>query len=297
MVLDNLALGHAEAVKWGPLVVADIAERAAVEETIRAHGIRLVLHFAAFTSVAESVADPLKYFRNNVAKSQALLDASIAAGVRSVVFSSSAAIYGLPERTPIPEDHPRHPLSPYGRSKLMVEEMLAACSAYGLHHVSLRYFNAAGADPEGEIGEDHHPETHLIPLAIETALGRRDCLDVFGTDYATPDGTAIRDFVHVSDLAAAHLAAARHLLAGGASASFNVGTGRGHTVRQVISTIEREAGRPLKLREVARRAGDPPVLVADSSAIKSTFGWQPRHSAIEEIVRTALRWHAQKASG
>ena len=297
MVLDNLALGHAEAVKWGPLVVADIAERAAVEETIRAHGIRLVLHFAAFTSVAESVADPLKYFRNNVAKSQALLDASIAAGVESVVFSSSAAIYGLPERTPIPEDHPTHPLSPYGRSKLMVEEMLAACSAYGLHHVSLRYFNAAGADPAGEIGEDHHPETHLIPLAIETALGRRERLDVFGSDYATPDGTAIRDFVHVSDLAAAHLAAARHLLAGGTSACFNVGTGRGHTVRQVISTIEREVGHPLKLREVARRAGDPPALVADSSAIKGTFGWQPRHSAIEEIVRTALRWHAQKASG
>jgi len=297
VVLDSLVLGHAAAVKWGPLVVADIAEREAVQETIRAHRIRVLLHFAAFTAVAESVAQPLKYFLNNVAKSVALVEAAFVAGVRHVVFSSSAAIYGAPERMPIPENHPAHPLNPYGRSKLMVEEMLTACSVHGLSHVSLRYFNAAGADPEGAIGERHEPETHLIPLAIETALGRREYLDVFGTDYPTRDGTAVRDYIHVSDLAEAHLAAAKHLIDGGGSVSLNVGTGQGHTVREVVRAVESEAGQPLKLRVAGRRAGDPPALVADPAAIGRTLNWRPRHSSLEEIVRTAFRWHARSAAG
>ena len=285
VVLDSLVLGHAEAVERGPPVVADIADRAVVEGTLRAHRVRLVLHFAAFTAVAESVAAPLKYFYNNVAKTATLLEAWISAGVRSFVFSSSAAVDGKPERTPIPEDHPVRPLNPSGRSKLMVEDMLSACAVYGLSHVSLRYFNAAGADPE----------THLIPLAIETALGRRGPLEIFGTNDPTKDGTALRDYIHVSDLATAHVAAAKYLLDGGAIASFNVGTGRGHTVREVIRAIEKEAGHPLELREAARRAGDPPALVADAAAIKRALGRRPRHSRLEEVVRTALNWHARKA--
>lgn len=294
VAFDNLVHGHRWAVRWGPLVEADLADRGALERALREHDIGAVIHFAAYAYVGESMADPGKYFRNNVAHTLNLLDAMQSAGVAQIVFSSTCAIYGVPQQLPITEDHPQQPVNPYGESKRFVERVLHWHGvANGLRWLALRYFNAAGADPDGEIGEDHEPETHLIPLAIDVALGRRAELQVMGTDYATPDGTAVRDYVHVGDLADAHLKALRHLQAGGAPVALNLGTGRGHSVRDVVAMVEQTTGRSVTCREVGRRAGDPPELVAAPGRAREVLGWEARMSDLRHIVQTATRWHRQ----
>jgi UDP-arabinose 4-epimerase len=255
------------------------------------------MHFAAYAYVAESVANPGLYYRNNVLGTLTLLEALRDAGIDKLVFSSSCATYGIPNSVPIDEDHPQQPINPYGASKLMVERILADFEvAYGLRHVALRYFNAAGADPDCQLGECHDPETHAIPLAIEAALGQRTAFDIYGTDYPTPDGTAIRDYVHVSDLADAHVRALEHLLAGGASTALNLGTGAGHSVREVISAVEQITGRSVPVRAAPRRAGDPSVLVANPARAQAVLGWTTEFNDLVEIVRTAVRWHARAKS-
>jgi UDP-arabinose 4-epimerase len=290
VVFDNLSSGHRWALRWGAFEEGDLADRAALDRVLAKHAVSAVIHFASFIQVGESVRDPRKYFQNNVVATLTLLDALVAAGVRDVVFSSSAAVYGAPVRVPLDEGHPVDPLSPYGDSKMFVERVLRWYGdAYGMRWVALRYFNAAGADPDGELGEEHESESHLIPLAIAAATGGAP-LSVFGTDYPTPDGTAIRDYVHVADLADAHVLALRHLAGGGASFAANVGTGQGHSVREVITAVERIAGRPVARREVARRAGDSPELVADPRKIAATLGWRPRHPELDVMVEHAHRW-------
>lgn len=298
VALDNLVHGHRWAVRWGPLEQADLADRDALEQVLRRHDIGAVVHFAAFAYVGESMADPGKYFRNNVANTLNLLEAMRATNVGRIVFSSTCATYGVPDTVPIAEDHPQRPVNPYGEAKLFIERALHWHGvAHGLRWMALRYFNAAGADPDGEIGEDHDPETHLIPLAIETALGRRRELQVMGTDYPTRDGTAIRDYIHVTDLADAHVRALRHLEANGASCALNLGTGRGYSVREVIAMVERVGGRPVNARNAPRRAGDPPALVAAPGRARELLGWEPRWSTLETIVQTAYRWHRARAPG
>lgn len=293
IVLDNLSMGHAWAVKWGPLVQADLADREALLSAMRAHRVEAVIHFAASAYVGESMQNPAKYFRNNVTGTLNLLEAMQEAGVRHLVFSSSCATYGIPQELPIPEEHPQQPINPYGESKLMGERLLRWFGeCHGLGWVALRYFNAAGADPEGELGEEHEPETHLIPLVIGAALGVRGPVRVFGTDYPTPDGTAIRDYIHVSDLAQAHLRALEYLVQGGASQAFNLGTGVGHSVLEVIQTVERLGGRQVPFEEAPRRPGDPPVLVARAQKAASELGWKAQFSP-EEIIGTAWRWHSR----
>jgi len=295
VVFDNLSSGHRWALRWGAFEQGDLADRAALARVIDAHGVTSVIHFAGFIQVGESVRDPRKYFQNNVVATLDLLDVLVERGVRDVVFSSSAAVYGAPVRVPLDEDHPIEPLSPYGDSKAFVERMLRWYGdAYGLRWAALRYFNAAGADPDGELGEEHDAESHLIPLAIEAALGGPP-LSLFGTDYPTPDGTAIRDYVHVADLADAHVLALRHLAGGGPSFAANVGTGTGHSVREVITSVERACGRPVARREVARRAGDSPELVADPRRIQALLGWRPRHAALDVMVDHAWRWRTRAA--
>jgi UDP-arabinose 4-epimerase len=298
VALDNLVYGHRRAVRWGPFEQADLADREAVERVLRKHDIAAVIHFAAYAYVGESMTDPGKYFRNNVANTLNLLEAMRAADVGRIVFSSTCATYGVPEAVPIAEDHPQRPVNPYGESKLFIERALYWNGvAHGLRWMALRYFNAAGADPDGEIGEDHEPETHLIPLAVETALGRRDELQVMGTDYPTADGTAIRDYIHVTDLADAHVRALRHLEAAGDSGAMNLGTGRGHSVREVVAMVERISGRKVNARNSPRRAGDPPALVAAPGRAKQVLGWEPRWSSLETIVQTAYRWHSAHVPG
>ena len=292
IVVDNLAFGHAWAVKWGPMEVGDLLDGDFLDRIVRRYEPIAAMHFAAFAYVGESVVDPRKYYRNNVGGSLRLLETLLDHGVHHTVFSSSCTTYGMPERLPIGESHPQNPISPYGASKLMVERMLQDFgAAYGSRHVALRYFNAAGADPDGEIGESHDPETHLLPLVIETALGRRPALQVFGSDYPTPDGTAVRDYVHVTDLAAAHVKALDYLLSGGASTSLNLGTGRGYSVDEVIASVEQQSGRDVPVSRVDRRAGDPPALVADSTRAEAVLQWSPAYSELSEITRSALRWH------
>jgi len=291
---DNLGRGHRTAVRWGPLVEGDLADRALLVATLRRHKIAAVMHFAAFAYVGESVEQPALYFRNNVANSLSLLEAMDEAGVRHIVFSSTCATYGLPDQMPIAEDAPQRPVNPYGESKLMIERMLHWLGpARGLRHVALRYFNAAGADPAGEAGEDHDPETHLIPLVLMAALGRRAAIDIYGTDYPTPDGTAIRDYIHVQDLADAHVLALAHLLKGGDSVALNLGTGSGHSVRAVIEAAERVTGRAIARRETARRPGDPPILVADARKAKAVLGWTPQLSGLDDIIASAWAWHTR----
>ncbi len=289
---DNLVYGHKEAVRWGPFVEGDIGDRAKLAETIRRHGIGAVMHFAAFAYVGESVEQPEKYFQNNVVNTLAMLEAMRATGVKQIVFSSTCATYGLPEQMPIREDTPQRPVNPYGETKLMIERALHWYGvAHGLRSVALRYFNAAGADPDGEIGEDHNPETHLIPLILDAATGRRPHIGVFGTDYPTPDGTAIRDYIHVQDLADAHVRALRYLDDGGATRAFNLGTGHGHSVRATIEAARRVTSRPIPSKDSPRRAGDPPVLVADAALAKEKLGWMPALGALEQIIGTAWAWH------
>ena len=292
VVVDNLQRGHCQAVRWGPLIEADTCDQAALEQIFREHSIEAVIHFAAFAYVGESMREPGLYFRNNFANTLTLLETMRLCGVRTMVFSSTCATYGNPREIPISEDHPQRPVNPYGESKLMVERLLYwfGC-VHGLRWTALRYFNAAGADPDGQLGEEHDPETHLIPLAISAAMGRIQALEIYGTDYDTPDGTAIRDYLHVTDLAEAHLAALRYLRDGGESTAFNLGTGRGHSVREVIAMVERVSGHSVPVREVGRRAGDPPCLVADAGKSGRLMNWRPVHSSLEEIVQTAWNWH------
>jgi UDP-arabinose 4-epimerase len=295
VVFDNLVYGHKWAVKWGPFVEGDLADGALVRRVLAEHKVTAVIHFAAYAYVGESVQNPRKYFHNNVVNTLNLLDAMVDTGVRDIVFSSTCAVYGEPQRVPIAEDHPRAPVSPYGESKLAVEKILHwYARAYGLRFAALRYFNAAGADPEGELGEDHDPETHLIPLAIEAALGGRE-LSIFGTDYPTPDGTAIRDYIHVADLADAHLRALEALAPGPARLRLNLGTGRGHSVREVVAAVERLSGRKVPARLGERRAGDPPALVADAREAAAVLGWKPRHPELDTIVAHAFRWREGRA--
>jgi UDP-glucose-4-epimerase GalE len=290
VTLDNLGRGHAHAVQWGPLERADLLDGPALAAVFARHRPQAVLHFAALSNVGESVADPLLYYRNNVAGSLALVAAMHEAGCGHIVFSSTAATYGTPETQPITEDAPVLPLNPYGASKAMVERILADTeAAHGLRHVALRYFNAAGADPEGHIGEEHDPETHLIPLALK-ALHDGVPLSVFGDDYPTPDGTCIRDYIHVSDLAQAHLLALRWLMAGRPSRVFNLGNGAGFSVRAVIAAVEAVTGRPVPHRIAPRRAGDPPVLVADATRAREDLGWEPERAALETQIADAWAW-------
>jgi UDP-arabinose 4-epimerase len=291
---DNLVYGHREAVRWGPLVEGDLADKASLIKTMRRYEAVAVMHFAAFAYVGESVRKPQVYFRNNVANTLTLLDAMLEVGLRHIVFSSTCATYGVPERVPIVEETPQRPVNPYGESKLMVERMLHWCGeAYGIDWVSLRYFNAAGADPDGDIGEAHEPETHLVPLVLDAARGHRAQIDIYGTDYPTADGTAIRDYIHVQDLAQAHLQALRHIEDGGRSMALNLGTGTGHSVREVVAAAERITGRPVPSRECDRRAGDPPVLVADPTRARDVLGWRPGLSDLDSILRTAWAWHCR----
>ena len=292
VVFDNLTTGHRSFVRWGPLVEGDIRDHGTVLRAIRSHQIEAVLHFAACAYVGESVTNPQKYYDNNVVGSLSLLKAMLEAGCHNVVFSSSCSIYGEPKEVPIGETAPKNPLSPYGASKLMVERMLSdyGC-AYGLKPIALRYFNAAGADPEAELGELRDPETHLIPRAMMAIQGHISDFAVFGSDYPTTDGTAIRDYIHVSDLAEAHVAALRRLLAGSPGGAFNLGTGRGFSVKQVLDAIGAETGESLVVSAGLRREGDPAELVADASLSQSELGWSPRRSDLNAIIRTAWAWH------
>ncbi|WP_299427546.1 UDP-glucose 4-epimerase GalE [uncultured Meiothermus sp.] len=291
VVFDNLSTGHRWAVRWGPLVEADLADKSAILQAIRDYQIEAVIHFAAHAYVGESMQYPARYFRNNVANMLNLLEALHESNIQHMVFSSSCTTYGIPERVPIREDFPQLAISPYGESKLMGEKMLKWFGeCYGMGWVALRYFNASGADPEGEIGEVHDPETHLIPLVIDAALGRRPPVKIFGTDYPTPDGTAIRDYIHVMDLADAHLRALQYLLEGGQSTAFNLGTGHGNSVREVIAAVERVGGCRVPAEAAPRRAGDPPALVADPSKAHKVLGWEARYQDINQVVETAWRF-------
>ena len=295
IVLDNLSTGHRWAVKWGPLVEGDLGDSALIRELIKSHRIQAVVHFAGFAYVGESMQRPRQYFRNNVTYTLRLLDAMTDTRVKHIVFSSSCATYGTPASVPICEEHIQTPINPYGESKRMVERILAWYGeAYGLRWTALRYFNAAGADPDGELGEHHSPETHLIPLAMQAALGEKPALEIYGTDYPTPDGTAVRDYTHVMDLAEAHVAALRRMLKSQENAAINLGTGSGHSVRQVVAAVERVSGRRVPVHETARRAGDPPELVADPAKARELLGWRPRHSSLENIVQTAWNWHISR---
>jgi UDP-arabinose 4-epimerase len=298
VTFDNLSRGWRDLVKWGPLVVGDILDRPSLDAAMRQTAPDVVAHFAALTSVSESVADPALYYRHNVVGTMNILDAMRSARIANLVFSSSAATYGVPQADLVTESHPQAPINPYGSTKLAAERMIAEYgAAFGIRAVALRYFNAAGADAEGETGERHEPETHLIPLAAKGLLRDDYAFTIFGDDFDTPDGTAVRDYVHVSDLARAHLAAAEYLMAGGAAQAINLGTGRGATVAEVASAIEAVSGRRLSRTIGPRRAGDPARLVASNGKARDLLNWTPAQSGIEEIVRTAWRWHAEFDSG
>jgi len=293
VVFDSLEYGHDWAVQWGPLERGDLGDRARLREVMERHAVEAVVHFAAYIQVGESVKLPAKYYRNNFLNTLNLLETMVEVGVRDIIFSSTAATYGMPEQSPIPETEKQLPINPYGESKLFVERALRSFeAAHGLRWMVFRYFNAAGADPDGQIGEDHAPETHLIPLIIQAAMGVRPSIQIFGTDYATKDGTCVRDYIHVLDLASAHVMAVDYLRRGGPPAALNLGTGQGYTVREVIDVVERVSGRRVPVVEGARRDGDAETLVADARRAAEVLGWQARHSSLEEIVRTAWAWHA-----
>jgi UDP-arabinose 4-epimerase len=291
-VFDNLGTGHRRFVRWGPLIEGDILDPDALRQALTATAPVAVIHFAAFAYVGESVENPGKYYRNNVVGSLNLLEAMRDTGVGQLVFSSTCATYGVPERLPLTEDHPQNPINPYGAGKQMVERMMSDFAvAHGLKFVVFRYFNAAGADPEGETGEIHHPETHLIPLVLDVAAGKRPHIKVFGTDYDTPDGTCIRDYIHTVDLAEAHVSALRYIEAGGEMTAFNLGNGSGFSVREVISTAEAVTGKPIPLILDARRPGDPDRLVGDAAAARHFLNWVPRFSDLPTIIRHAWDFH------
>lgn len=295
VAFDNLSQGHRRAVRWGPFEWGDLADADALRKAMRTHRVAAVMHFAASAYVGESMLRPGLYFRNNVANTLRLLEAMVDCGVGRLVLSSSCATYGLPAALPITETHPQEPVNPYGESKLQMERIAAWFGRiHGLRWLALRYFNAAGADLEGDLGEDHDPETHLVPLVIGAALGRRPALTIFGNDYPTPDGTAIRDYIHVADLAAAHVAALDHLQEGDGPVCLNLGTGHGHSVLDIVRTVETVSGRAAPFRFGPRRAGDPPILVADPAAAMRQLAWRPRFSDLSTIVDSALRWHRRQ---
>jgi len=291
IVLDNLCSGQATAVGSFPFYEADMADAAVLDVIFRGHAIDVVMHFAGHIEVAESVRDPAKYYKNNVAKTQLVLDAMRRHRVKQFIFSSTAAIFGDPSYTPINEAHPMLPVNPYGRSKLMVEQMLADYSqAYGMRSVCLRYFNAAGADPRGRVGESHQPETHLIPLVLQVASGRRESISVYGVDYDTDDGSCVRDYIHVNDLCLAHSNALHYLAEGGESHAFNLGNGKGFSVLEIIQAARTVTAKPIKMIEESRRAGDPAILIADASLAKEVLSWQPERAALEDIIADAWLW-------
>lgn len=296
VVFDNLSTGYRDAVPAGRLIEGDLADPSALEALFSAHRFDGVMHFASYIQVGESVRDPAKYYRNNVANTLNLLDAMRRHEAKHFIFSSTAAIFGEPDYVPIDETHPRRPINPYGFSKFAIEQVLADYDkAYGLRSTCLRYFNAAGADPQVRLGERHEPETHLIPLVLQAASGRRTHIDVFGQDYDTPDGTCIRDYVHIVDLCDAHLLALDRLRAGGDSSAYNLGNGNGFSVKDVIDESERVAGTPIARRYGGRRAGDPARLVADSRRARTELGWQPRFADLQTIVRHAWAWECKTA--
>jgi len=296
LVLDNLSSGRRELVGGVPFIKADLLDREALRRVFREREIGAVLHFASLIQVGESVADPRRYYTHNLTTSLNLFDAMLEAGTKALIFSSTAAVYGEPEETPIPESHPTRPANPYGRAKLMVEAILRDYEkAHGLRAISLRYFNAAGAALDGTAGECHAPESHLVPNILLSVLGRRPRLQVFGDDFPTPDGTTLRDYVHVNDLAAAHVLALRRLLDGGPGDVINLGTERGHSVLEVIRTAERVTGRPITYDVVARRPGDVAVLLASKSKAERVLGWTASLSSLETIVETAWNWHSRAA--
>jgi UDP-glucose 4-epimerase len=295
-VLDDLSSGHRDAVIGAELVHGSLADEALLDLVLTKGRFHAVMHFASFIQVGESVRDPAKYYRNNVANTLNLLQAMHRHGVKRFVFSSTAAVYGNPAYVPIDEAHPQQPINPYGRSKLMIEQVLADCAlAYGMQSVCLRYFNAAGAHPEALLGERHDPETHLIPLVLQAASGRQPHITVYGRDYDTPDGTCIRDYIHVMDLAQAHWQALQYLMDDGSSAVFNLGNGQGFSVQEVIEVSRQVSGRAIAVQEGERRAGDPPRLVADARLAREVLGWQPQYAGLETIIRHAWAWE-QKMS-
>ena len=291
VVLDDLSTGFREAVADTPLVVGNTGDSELVARTLDEHGVATVMHFAARTIVPESVADPLRYYRNNTCATRNLLESCVAAGIDQIVFSSTAAVYGIPGSGLVSEDTPTQPINPYGSSKLMCEWMLRDLDYIGaMRHVILRYFNVAGCDPQGRIGQSTKAATLLFKVAAEVATGKRDALRIFGTDYPTPDGTGVRDYIHVEDLASAHLRALDYLRDGGSSTTLNCGYGHGYSVREVIEAVQRAHGAPISVIEEPRRAGDPPSLIADSSRAQGVLGWTPEHDDLDLIARTALAW-------
>ncbi|MEM9544031.1 MAG: UDP-glucose 4-epimerase GalE [Cyanobacteria bacterium P01_E01_bin.42] len=298
IILDNLVYGHRELVEEVlkvELIAGDTGDRELLDNLFASRDITAVMHFAAYAYVGESVTAPDKYYRNNVIGTLTLLEAMLKAGIKQFVFSSTCAVYGVPQVFPIPEDHPKAPINPYGQSKLMVEQMLEDLDrAYDLRSVRFRYFNAAGADPQGRLGEDHNPETHLIPLTLYTALGKREAIYMFGTDYPTPDGTCIRDYIHVSDLADAHVLGLNYLLKGGKTEVFNLGNGTGFSVKEVIEAAKKATGKDFTVLERDRRPGDPPKLVGASEKARNVLGWTPQYAGIEEIITHAWQWHLKR---
>lgn len=298
IILDNLSYGHREIVEEVlkvKLIVGDTSDRALLDEIFTTHKIAAVMHFAAFIAVGESVSEPAKYYQNNVASTLTLLEAMVAASIKKFVFSSTCALYGVPKFVPITEDHPQDPISPYATTKWMVERILSDFdTAYDFKSVCFRYFNAAGANPDGLLGEDHAPETHLIPLVLLTAMQKRDVISILGTDYPTRDGTCIRDYIHVADLADAHVLGLDYLLKGGNSDVFNLGNGSGFSVREVIEAAKKITGREIKTEERDRRAGDPPVLVGSSDKVRKVLGWNPQYPNINEIIAHAWQWHQKR---
>jgi UDP-glucose 4-epimerase len=294
VTLDNLSTGYRDAVSGGDFVFGDTADKLGLERLFSGYSIAGVMHFASFIQVGESVQYPSKYYQNNVAATLNLLDAMVAHHIPALIFSSSAAIFGEPAYTPIDEQHPKQPINPYGLSKWMIEQILADYDqAYGLKSVCLRYFNAAGADPEGQLGERHEPETHLIPLVLQAASGRRQAITVFGQDYDTPDGTCIRDYIHINDLCQAHLLALEYLFQGGNSAAYNLGNGSGFSVTEVIEVAKQVTHKPIEVVMGERRMGDPARLVADSKQIQTQLGWQPQYADLATIVTHAWQWETR----
>lgn len=298
LILDTLERGHrdlVESVLKTELIIGDIGDRSLLDWLFQTYAVTAVMHFAAYIEVGESVRYPDRFYQNNVHGALTLLQAMVAAEIPYFVFSSTAAVYGLPPEVPIQETCPCAPINPYGRSKWMVEQMVSDLgSAYGLKSVIFRYFNAAGADPQSRLGEDHHPETHLIPLVLQAAMGRRPHIAIYGTDYPTADGTCIRDYIHVVDLAQAHVLGLKYLLSGGDSEIFNLGNGQGFSVRQIIEAAQRVTGCPIPVIEGDRRAGDPAILVANSDRARHLLGWQPQYPDIEQIIHHAWRWHQHR---
>ena len=295
VILDNLVYGHRDLVEQVlrvELIEGDTSDRLLLDNLFQSRNFAAVMHFSAYAYVGESVTDPAKYYRNNVLGTLTLLESMLAASIKNFVFSSTCATYGVPNFIPITEDHPQNPINPYGATKLMVERILTDFDvAYNFKSVRFRYFNAAGANPQGLLGEDHHPETHLIPLVLQTALGQREAISIFGTDYPTPDGTCIRDYIHVNDLADAHVLGLEYLLNGGESEVFNLGNGNGFSVREVIAAAEDVTGMVISVPECDRRIGDPPALIGTSEKARKILNWQPQYPGIKDIVSHAWQWH------